>query len=272
MDIEILPQRLCRKCKNLFPLSSFYKSSDSKDGYMRLCTGCATPRERVLVTCKDCGVEWSMRKGQLKIWAGRCKKCAAKEVCNRAEVRAKRSAAAKIQIAKNGGKVPNCGSNPRRGPSNNKWKGGLPSCLTCGKTLSTYRARLCEQCNRKELSEKMKGGKRAMYRHIPKGELNRCWKGGKPNRTKRNGSTSASRQWRHRVFERDNYTCVFCGAQNVQLHADHIHPVMTHPDLEFDPENGRTLCVSCHVQTPTYGWRGFFRVMGEIIAKKESSS
>jgi 5-methylcytosine-specific restriction endonuclease McrA len=59
------------------------------------------------------------------------------------------------------------------------------------------------------------------------------------------------RAWRTSVFERDNFTCVFCGARG-DLEADHIKPFALFPDLRFDLGNGRTLCHSCHVQTSTY--------------------
>ncbi len=66
------------------------------------------------------------------------------------------------------------------------------------------------------------------------------------------------RLWRKAVFERDNYTCQMCGARSVagkrvRLEADHILPFAFYPDKRFDLDNGRTLCESCHKQTPTYG-------------------
>lgn len=64
--------------------------------------------------------------------------------------------------------------------------------------------------------------------------------------------------WREAVFERDEWTCVLCGAHNGQgktviLNADHIKPFALYPDLRFEISNGRTLCVPCHRNTDTYG-------------------
>jgi hypothetical protein len=49
---------------------------------------------------------------------------------------------------------------------------------------------------------------------------------------------------RGEVFERDNYTCTYCGAHGVALECDHIVPVAkggTH-----DPDNLTTACRSCN--------------------------
>lgn len=61
------------------------------------------------------------------------------------------------------------------------------------------------------------------------------------------------REWRRAVYERDNYTCQLCGERGGRLNADHILSYAAHPDKRWDVDNGRTLCVSCHKTTPTYG-------------------
>lgn len=84
------------------------------------------------------------------------------------------------------------------------------------------------------------------------------WKGGISTKNELARKSINTRIFREQVFERDNYTCQECGVrsgngQRVNLHVDHIKPWAYFPDLRFSIENGRTLCVSCHHQTETYG-------------------
>ena len=58
--------------------------------------------------------------------------------------------------------------------------------------------------------------------------------------------------WRESVYERDNYTCVFCMIKGKRLNADHIKPFAYYPELRFAIDNGRTLCVECHKKTNNY--------------------
>lgn len=71
--------------------------------------------------------------------------------------------------------------------------------------------------------------------------------------------SAAYKAWRTLVFERDNYTCVECNVRGGMLHADHIKPFALYSELRFIVGNGRTLCVSCHKKTPTYGRSKIYR-------------
>lgn len=77
------------------------------------------------------------------------------------------------------------------------------------------------------------------------GDKNPSWKGGitEKNRLERN---LFSKTFRKKVFERDNYTCQTCFKRAVSLHVDHIKSWADYPDLRFEIENCRTLCIDCH--------------------------
>ena len=50
--------------------------------------------------------------------------------------------------------------------------------------------------------------------------------------------------WSKAVIARDR-VCVDCGV-GAPLHAHHIKPKSTHPDLKFDLSNGAAVCPTCH--------------------------
>ena len=86
---------------------------------------------------------------------------------------------------------------------------------------------------------------------------NRFWKGGITPINAKIRTSLEYKIWRRAVFERDNYTCVWCGAKNgvgekVIIHADHIKPFAYFPELRFAIDNGRTLCIDCHKTTESY--------------------
>lgn len=45
----------------------------------------------------------------------------------------------------------------------------------------------------------------------------------------------------------------FGHGKRVDLQADHIKPFAMYPELRFDVDNGRTMCIPCHKLTDTYG-------------------
>ena len=74
-------------------------------------------------------------------------------------------------------------------------------------------------------------------------------------------------QMRELILKRDGHKCVECGKTDADLkgdlqadlvdymwklqylyclEVDHIQPVKTHPELEYEPSNLRTLCHACH--------------------------
>lgn len=104
-----------------------------------------------------------------------------------------------------------------------------------------------------------KKGTKAWNKGIPnyegRGENHPNWNGGY-NRTKRQIDMGRVdyKNWRREVFFRDNYTCVNCNKKGGDLNADHIKPYVKYPELRYDVNNGRTLCVLCHRKI---GWNPY---------------
>ena len=105
-------------------------------------------------------------------------------------------------------------------------------CYLFGKKLDTE--------TRKRMSEARRGSK------------SHFWKGGVTPLNKEIRNSLEYKLWREAVFERDNWTCVWCHMRGVELNADHIKPFAFYPELRFAIDNGRTLCVPCHKTTETH--------------------
>src|SRR3990167_10466226 len=76
-----------------------------------------------------------------------------------------------------------------------------------------------------------------------RGENHWNWKGGTSNSINKIIRISIEyKLWRKAVFERDNYTCVWCGFNKGYIEADHIKKFSDYPALRFAIDNGRTLC------------------------------
>lgn len=148
------------------------------------------------------------------------------------------------------------------------WKGGLPNCK-CGKKLGDSRAKQCKECFYKSDSFKkhllILGGI---------GEKNPNWKGGLTKIQERIRKSVKYKIWRNTIFKIDDYTCQLCKQVGGKLCVDHIVPFsyilktlkiwidefqldIYKSVFKFEPlwdiNNGRTLCISCHKQTETYG-------------------
>lgn len=138
-------------------------------------------------------------------------------------------------------------------------------CVTCETTWTVHRSisrKYCSiACRNKDPQyiEMLKlAGKKAALRDTT-GDKNPNWRGGTTAARHALMSRKEYKAWRASVYERDNYACVMCGTagNGRNLNADHIKPYALHPELALDVDNGRTLCIDCHKETDTYGWRMF---------------
>ncbi len=95
------------------------------------------------------------------------------------------------------------------------------------------------------------------------------WKGGISKITDIFRHSFEYRSWRQAIFERDDYTCIFCGIRGGKLNADHIKPFAHYPHLRLELSNGRTLCLDCHRKTDTYGFKGIGKNFNDPLARTE---
>jgi HNH endonuclease len=93
--------------------------------------------------------------------------------------------------------------------------------------------------------------------------FNPSWKGGITPLNHLLRNSAKYRKWRKAVFERDNYTCQICGIRGCYLQADHIKPWSLYPEFRYVIDNGRTLCVSCHRKTDTWGYNVVKKIYGK---------
>lgn len=145
------------------------------------------------------------------------------------------------------------------------WNKGIKMSDDSRKKMSTAKlgTKLSKE-HKQKISKSLIGNKRSLgikasteVRHrmseAKKGEKSYCWKGGVTPINKIIRRSLEYRLWRTAVFERDNYTCIWCGTKKSPFNADHIKPFCNYPELRFAIDNGRTLCVPCHQTTETFG-------------------
>lgn len=126
------------------------------------------------------------------------------------------------------------------------------NCEACNKKFEVYpyRKNMAHFCSRK-CSGSVRWGKRGIN-----------WRGGITSINRVIRQSQDYKEWRTKVFKRDNYTCQDCGIVGGWLEVDHKKMFSRFPELRFEVSNGRTLCKPCHriktISDQKLNWRNQF--------------
>lgn len=121
-----------------------------------------------------------------------------------------------------------------------------------------------------ETKVKIRFGIRKSLRLLNTGENNHRWMGGITPLAKKIRGLAEYKEWRRKVFIRDDYTCHLCNVRGGKLNADHYPKAFSiminelgiktvedaiRCDELWSLEVGRTLYKECHIGTDSYGGR-----------------
>ncbi len=130
------------------------------------------------------------------------------------------------------------------GEDNGSWNGGKQTyiCQWCGDEFQAYSRVIHKYCS---YSCNAKGSLPRLY-----GEEHPNWKGGTTAESDIIRHSEQYKEWRTKVFTRDNFTCQKCGKPKCYIEAHHTKPFALYPELRFEVDNGITLCEDCHNKIP----------------------
>lgn len=90
------------------------------------------------------------------------------------------------------------------------------------------------------------------------GKRNSNYKTGDYQRRPRDFKNAEFKPIRNFIFNRDNYTCTYCGTMGGHLHAHHKIPYWVKPEAYLDINNLTTVCSNCHFEKGHLGdWTNF---------------
>lgn len=77
------------------------------------------------------------------------------------------------------------------------------------------------------------------------GSKNHGWKGGITSKNQKIRDSEEYKNWRLKVFFRDNFTCKKCNIKDETAQAHHVYNFII-KELRFQTRNGITFCEKCH--------------------------
>ena len=147
----------------------------------------------------------------------------------------------------------------KRPPFSDEWKANIGKATL--KRINCNKGRLLGPNGRKGMKlGPLSDETREKLRQSHLGPKAYNWKGGRRKVVKAIRETYKYRQWRSKIFERDNWTCQTCNTRGCYLEAHHIYKFSKILDDEtiltveqsmgksrlWDISNGVTLCKDCH--------------------------
>lgn len=229
--------RICLKCKKVFK---------AKRDRHRFCSAyCGSGRERILsdMECPVCNIIFRPHGKKTKYCS---RKCSMKDISKKGIIRKCGYCSKELYVMQFEIKKTNYCSKECCGKSMRKEKVEL-KCEWCGSiyyALESYlKLRISKFCSIKcqGLNQRTKTGAKSP-----------SWQGGKSSENHKLRAGTTWKEWRTKVFERDNYTCQDCGIRGGILEPHHLNRFAYYKELRFVVENGLTLCHDCHVKTRKY--------------------
>jgi len=138
-----------------------------------------------------------------------------------------------------------------KNPDKKRKKGEMVAlvCIVCKTKFQEYKSHLKAEPNRgKCCSKKCRG---INHSKTTNGSKSHRWKGGLTKRETLVRARMVTRTWAKAIKARDNMTCQICGTKKYKtsdLHAHHITPWCEKESLWHSMDNGKTLCVPCHLK------------------------
>ena len=212
--------KICSKCGEEKEIEKFVKDKNKKDGYRSYCKECENLKRR------KTPIKLKAKEG-FKICA-KCNKELLLECFN-----------------KRNGKYFSYCKKCEKEYNNNRYK---HICIDSNKEYKSGKkdSIRCKECNSKILAQR---GKEILDKLNSNqyGSSNPNWN---PNLTdeERNSKRDNKqyREWRSKVFKRDNWTCQCCKIKGKNINAHHLNSYTTDKNNRYNVENGITLCVECH--------------------------
>jgi hypothetical protein len=104
------------------------------------------------------------------------------------------------------------------------------------------------------------------------GKNNPNWKGGISKDRDKEKESREYKNWRKKIFIKDNYTCQNCFEKEKvsgRLQAHHLYYRSEIPNLVFSVKNGITLCVDCHIKLHKIN-KNLDKLMNEVVNRQEN--